>query len=123
PRQMLEAAGTGLAGYFPASVLDFKRVGFIHGPPGRPMLFSYPALVIIPGALVFGQAFQRHHLIALLLTYAGLLLVYGQDLSIAGDIRSITTGTLLVLGSGYRRRCRSEEHTSELQSRENLVCR
>src|SRR6266511_1832106 len=26
-------------------------------------------------------------------------------------------------GSGQRRRLRSEEHTSELQSRENLVCR
>src|SRR5690606_41662791 len=31
---------------------------------------------------------------------------------------------LLRQGNGrYRNRCRSEEHTSELQSRENLVCR
>src|SRR2546430_13377997 len=32
-------------------------------------------------------------------------------------------GRLLVLGSGRERLVRSEEHTSELQSQSNLVCR
>ncbi len=98
-RQLLKAAGIGLLGYYLASYLDLKGLEYISAQLERLMLYAYPTLVIILGALFFGQAFQRHHLIALLLTYAGLLLVYGQDLSIAGDIRSITTGTLLVLGS------------------------
>lgn len=98
-RQLLKAAGIGLLGYYLASYLDLKGLEYISAQLERLMLYAYPTLVIILGALFFGQAFQRHHLIALLLTYAGLLLVYGQDLSVAGDIRSITTGTLLVLGS------------------------
>ena len=98
-RQLLQAAGIGLLGYYLASYLDLKGLEYISAQLERLMLYAYPTLVIILGALFFGQAFQRHHLIALLLTYAGLSLVYGQDLSIAGDIRSITTGTLLVLGS------------------------
>src|SRR5690606_6902195 len=98
-RQLLKAAGIGLLGYYLASYLDLKGLEYISAQLERLMLYAYPTLVIILGALFFGQAFQRHHLIALLLTYAGLLLVYGQDLSVAGDIRSTTTGTLLVLGS------------------------
>src|SRR6266700_544740 len=49
-----------------------------------------------------------------------------QQLSVAVDILALLAALWLTLGGlGYRRdkTRRSEEHTSELQSRENLVCR
>ncbi|MCD8522899.1 MAG: DMT family transporter [Saccharospirillaceae bacterium] len=98
-QQLLKAAGTGLLGYWLASYLDLRGLEYVSAQLERLMLYAYPTLVIILGALFFGQPFQRHHIAALILTYAGLILVYGQDLQFATDNATITQGTLLVLAS------------------------
>src|SRR5436309_11802872 len=41
----------------------------------------------------------------------------------ASVAHGLITGLLFFLAGGFKERLRSEEHTSELQSRENLVCR
>src|SRR6266576_6695867 len=44
-------------------------------------------------------------------------------ISSAGSATAEPTGTVLTLCIGWRRRPRSAEHTSELQSRRDIVCR
>ncbi len=97
--QLIKAAGTGLLGYWLASYLDLRGLEYVSAQLERLMLYAYPTLVIIIGTLFFGQAFQRHHIVALILTYIGLILVYGQDLQFAADHIATTKGTLLILAS------------------------
>lgn len=97
--QLLKAASTGLLGYWLASYLDLRGLEYVSAQLERLMLYAYPTLVIILGALFFGQQFQRHHIVALILTYIGLILVYGQDLQFATDNIATTKGTLLILAS------------------------
>src|SRR5690606_41658688 len=47
----------------------------------------------------------------------------GENAVIAGIVAVLTVLTLLYFQFTGRQNARSEEHTSELQSRENLVCR
>ena len=87
----------GVLGYYLASFLDFK--GLEHIPAGleRLILFLYPTFVVLLTALLHRRAISRIQQLALLLSYAGIGLVYGtQPLSGAPDI---TLGALLVLGS------------------------
>lgn len=87
----------GLTGYYLASFLDFK--GLEHIPAGleRLILFLYPTFVVLLTALTYRRAIGRIQQLALLLSYAGIGLVYGaQSLS---DSPDITLGALLVLGS------------------------
>ncbi len=96
--QLSAAAGIGLLGYYLASLLDLQGLQYVSAQLERLMLYAYPTMVIVLGALFFGQRLGRQQVVAMLLTYAGLLLVYGQDLSL-GDAQDTRTGTLLILAS------------------------
>src|SRR5436309_15574943 len=82
-------------------------------------------LFLLPGALLDLHSFPTRRSSDLLFL-AGL-----RDLERAvGDALALGGGALGVLAAGEevgarvaKRKRRSEEHTSELQSRENLVCR
>jgi len=87
----------GVTGYYLASFLDFK--GLEHIPAGleRLILFLYPTFVVVLTALIHRRAIGRIQQLALLLSYAGIGLVYGsQPLSGSPDL---ALGALLVLGS------------------------
>src|SRR5690606_39665732 len=55
-------------------------------------------------------------------TYFPSLLV-GEQIEFNRDIRPILNKNCIACHGGVKQSGRSEEHTSELQSRENLVCR
>src|SRR5256886_12145464 len=67
-----------------------------------------------PAGIAFLGAFHRR-------TYGGLSLTAGQAIHPAGFAPFLPE--VHHVPYGYRYRCRSEEHTSELQSQSNLVCR
>src|SRR5690606_34146006 len=78
------------------------------------------------------RAFHRHHVVDDVLARVGL-----QDITASVDFTALAeagtgagfelagycTQASFLIGNGLEQRLRSEEHTSELQSRENLVCR
>jgi len=105
--QMTQAAGIGLLGYYLASYLDLVGLEHVSAQLERLMLYAYPTLVVVLGALFFGQPFKRSFITALVLTYVGLLVMYGHDLTNASlltdgssnAVSEITTGTLLILAS------------------------
>lgn len=96
------AAAIGLLGYYLASYLDLSGLEHVSAQLERLMLYAYPSMVVIIGALFFGAKISRSIIPALVLTYAGLAVMYGHDLEIAPpgtDITNITKGTLLILAS------------------------
>lgn len=96
-----QAALVGLMGYYLASLLDLMGLQYVSAQLERLLLYAYPTLVVILGALLFGHVFRITMLMPMLLTYLGLALMFGQDLSFldASSHRDLTKGTLLVLGS------------------------
>ena len=99
---LLRASAVGLLGYYLASLLDLSGLEYVSAQLERLMLYAYPSMVIIIGALFFRAKVSRSVIPALLLTYAGLGVMYGHDLQIAPPGTSnadITKGTLLIIGS------------------------
>lgn len=101
-RDVCNAAAIGLLGYYLASYLDLSGLEYVSAQLERLMLYAYPSMVVIIGALFFGAKVNRSIIPALILTYAGLAVMYGHDLNIAPvgtDPADITKGTLLILAS------------------------
>lgn len=91
-KQILLAMGTGIVAYYLCALLDFTGLQFITAQLERLLLFTYPAFVILFGALFFGGKLTRWGVAAVVLAYAGLAVVF-----VGGDI---TESSNLWLGSG-----------------------
>jgi len=94
---VLLAIGVGILGYYGASYLDFAALSFISAQLNRLALLTYPFMVLILGAVLFGRRLSGGVIGAALLAYAGIAIIFAHDLTIEGD--NVLTGTLLVLGA------------------------
>jgi drug/metabolite transporter (DMT)-like permease len=83
----------GLMGYYLASYLDFLGLQTISAGLERLIIFSYPTFVVLFSALYYRRALTASVMIALGLSYIGILLVFIESLSL--------TSTNIVLGSAY----------------------
>ncbi len=83
----------GLLGYYLSSLFDFIGLQYISAGLERLILFLYPTFVVIISALFFGKAFGRKELIALLLSYAGIGVVFKDELALPAEN--------LLLGAGF----------------------
>jgi drug/metabolite transporter (DMT)-like permease len=91
----------GFIGYYLASLLDFLGLAYISAALERLVLFLYPTMVVLLSALLLGKPVTRRALFALLLSYVGILLVFGHDVRASGDPQAIWTGGALVFGSAF----------------------
>ena len=82
----------GVMAYYGCTWLDFSGLQYITAQLERLLLFTYPAFVILFGALFFGGRLTTWGLAAVALAYSGLAVVF-----IGGDI---TESSNLWLGSG-----------------------
>jgi drug/metabolite transporter (DMT)-like permease len=89
----------GFTGYYLASLLDFAGLMYISAALERLVLYLYPTIVVLLSALVLRKPIGRRALVALALSYAGIVLVFWHDLRVTGDTRAIATGGALVFGS------------------------
>ncbi len=87
----------GLLGYYLASFLDFLGLQYISAGLERLILFLYPTMTVILSALVYGHRITKKVMLAMLLSYAGIALVFVHDTSMGGN--GIMLGALLVFGS------------------------
>ncbi len=85
----------GLLGYYGASILDFMGLQSITAGLERLILFTYPTLTLLLGALLYGETITRRQWLALLLCYGGIAAAFAHDLKVAGD------GVAVWLGSGF----------------------
>ena len=91
----------GFIGYYLASLVDFMGLQYVSAALERLMLYLYPSIVVVLSALFFGQRITGRILLALGLSYAGILLVFARDLSFAGDPRGLWVGGALVFASSF----------------------
>ena len=88
----------GIAGYYLASLLDFMGLQYITASLERLILYVYPTLVLIIGALFYRQPITRVQLLALLCSYLGIGAAFAESFSLAGSAH-IAVGAALVFGS------------------------
>ena len=91
----------GFIGYYLSSLLDFMGLQYVSAALERLMLYLYPTIVVVLSALVLGQRVTRRMLIAIGLSYAGIVLVFGRDLSFAGDRHALWLGGALVFAGAF----------------------
>lgn len=92
--KLLKITFLGFIGYYLASYLDLKGLEMISAQLERLTLFTYPIMVAILGALFFKTPITRKILLALLITYGGLLMVFIKETELGGQ--QVPLGTLLV---------------------------
>jgi len=84
---VVKAALVGVLGYWFASYTDFLGLQFISVQFERLILFTYPAFVVLFGALLFRQKVRPAALVGIAVSYAGLALMFSTKLhSVGGDI-------------------------------------
>ena len=82
----------GITGYYLASFFDFLGLVYITAGLERILLFTYPTFVLLMNAIGFGRRVTKLQMLALALTYAGILLAF------VGNIET-TTQKNVVLGA------------------------
>lgn len=75
-KQWFAVAAIGMLGYYVSSYLDFVGLQYVSAGMERLILFIYPTLVLLISAVVFKEKIKRIQWLALLITYAGLLLAF-----------------------------------------------
>ncbi len=99
----------GVLGYYLASLLDFLGLLYISASLERLVVFLYPTLVVVLSAIYFRRRITGSVVVALLLSYTGIALVFAHDVNLAQkDIflggalvfASILVYTIYLIGSG-----------------------
>jgi drug/metabolite transporter (DMT)-like permease len=94
--QWFYVAIVGCLGYYISSFLDFLGLQYISAGIERLVLFIYPTMVLLISSLVFGGKITRIQWVAVLITYAGLLLAFVSELNSIGH-----ENKNFVLGSSF----------------------
>ena len=89
--------GLGLLGYYLASFLDFWGLEYISAGLERLILFLYPTLVVTFSFLFLGRPIRFKEMAALILSYAGIGLVFYRQVSVGQP--GMMLGAGLVFGS------------------------
>jgi drug/metabolite transporter (DMT)-like permease len=89
--------GLGFTGYYLASFLDFMGLAYISASLERLILYLNATLVLVMGAIFFKRSITKRQLMALAVSYCGVLLVFGHELSLSGA--HVVLGSALVFGS------------------------
>ncbi len=86
----------GVTGYYISSMLDFMGLMYISASLERLVLFLYPTFVVLFSSLLFRTPLRKLHVVALVVTYAGMGIVYHNEQNLSGP--TVVKGSLLVLG-------------------------
>ncbi len=89
--------GLGFCGYYLASFLDFAGLRYISASLERLILYLNPTLVLGLSVLLFQRKASTRQLAALAVSYAGVLCVFGKELTLQGA--NVPLGATLVFGS------------------------
>ena len=93
-REVPGILGLGFCGYYLASFLDFWGLEYISASLERLILYLNPTLVLVLGWLLLGRKVSSRQMVAMGISYAGVLLVFGHEVSLAGQ--QVALGALLV---------------------------
>ncbi|MFG6464544.1 DMT family transporter [Roseateles sp. DXS20W] len=92
-----DIAALGFTGYYLASYLDFAGLAYISASLERLILYLNPTLVLLISVLWFKHRLQVRQVVALAVSYAGVVAVFAHELSFEG--RGTAVGAALVFAS------------------------
>ncbi|MGY5355836.1 DMT family transporter [Wenyingzhuangia sp. IMCC45467] len=75
----------GVIGYYVASFFDFYGLKFLSASLERIILFVYPTLVVLIGALFLKTKITKQQIWAIVITYFGVFLTFASELQINHD--------------------------------------
>ncbi|WP_400078971.1 DMT family transporter [Winogradskyella sp. R77965] len=100
----------GFVGYYLASYFDFVGLTYIKASLERIILFIYPTIVLLFNKWFLKKAITNKQKLAILITYIGIVVTFGSEVSISGNeaylggffvlLSAITYASYLV-GSGW----------------------
>ena len=93
-KDWLGVLGLGVTGYYLASFLDFAGLAYISASLERLILYLNPTLVVVLGWLVYGRGIRWGQAAGMLVSYCGVVLVFGHEAHLQGA--DAAWGTLLV---------------------------
>ncbi|MEY8690235.1 MAG: DMT family transporter [Leptothrix sp. (in: b-proteobacteria)] len=96
-RDGLVVLGLGFSGYYLASFLDFAGLAYVSASFERLILYLNPTIVLALGVVLFKRRVSARQLGALAVSYAGVLLVFGHELTLDGS--NVVLGGALVFAS------------------------
>ena len=91
------AALSGMLGYYICAWLDIEGTKYVTAQLERLLLFTFPLFVFMFGAMFFGKPLTKKAIIAILIAYAGIAVIFT-----GGDI---ATGINVPLGSALVLSC------------------
>jgi drug/metabolite transporter (DMT)-like permease len=89
----------GITGYYAASLFNFLGLLYITASLERILLFVYPTFVLLLNAVGFGRRVTRLQVLALILTYAGIVLAFVGNIE-ATVQKDVLLGAFWVILSG-----------------------
>ena len=100
-RDWLVVCGLGFSGYYLASFLDFAGLAYITASLERLILYLNPTLVLAIGVLVLKRKVTSRQLVALGVSYCGVLLVFGHEVSFLGADAALGAGLVFASAVSY----------------------
>jgi drug/metabolite transporter (DMT)-like permease len=96
-RDWLGVAALGFSGYYLSSFLDFAGLQYVTASLERLILYLNPTFVMLLGWLLYGRTVRRMHVIGMAVSYCGVFLVLGHELTFEGS--RVGLGAALVFAS------------------------
>jgi drug/metabolite transporter (DMT)-like permease len=100
-RDWIVVIGLGFSGYYLASFLDFAGLAYISASFERLILYLNPTLVLALGFLLFKRKVTGRQLLALAVSYSGVLLVFGHEVSFLGGNAALGAGLVFASAVSY----------------------
>jgi drug/metabolite transporter (DMT)-like permease len=96
-KDWMGVCGLGFIGYYFSSFLDFAGLAYISASLERLILYLNPTMVMLMGLVLYKRRVTVRQLVGMAFSYAGVVLVFGQELSVQGA--HTAWGALLVFFS------------------------
>ncbi|MEE9404783.1 MAG: DMT family transporter [Algisphaera sp.] len=96
-RVLFTAAGLGVLSYYVCTWLDFSGLRHLSAQFERMILFTYPTLTAVLAWVLLGERFTRRHAVSLVVSYAGILLMFGFEAQSLGT--NVARGATLVFSA------------------------
>ena len=89
----------GIVGYYLASLFDFIGFTYLKASLERIILFIYPTIVVILSVIFLKVKISRQQLLAITLTYLGIVIAFGSELEI--NDKDLMTGAFFIIISAF----------------------
>jgi drug/metabolite transporter (DMT)-like permease len=95
-QQWVAVALIGCLGYYVSSLLDFLGLQYVTAGIERLILFVYPTVVLLISAIIFKVKIRWMQWMAVLITYAGLLIAFWGEVNFDEQAENFYTGVVLI---------------------------